>query len=111
MTRLSQVGNSSVYEASDQRGEPTESEQNRRDINEMQETGNTSKKAAENLPKTPKQRRDSSHERAEEKNTELLKKDPTLPAKMHNNEPSRGAEIDKELQQEDEEELRKKGGR
>ena len=30
MTRLSQVGNSSVYEASDQRGEPTESEQNRR---------------------------------------------------------------------------------
>jgi hypothetical protein len=35
----------------------------------------------------------------------------TPQAKMHNNEPSRGAEIDKELQQEDEEELRKKGGR
>lgn len=30
---------------------------------------------------------------------------------MHNNEPSKGAEIDKELQKEDEEELRKKGGR
>jgi hypothetical protein len=38
-----------------------------------------------------------------------LKKDPTLPAKLHGNEPSRGAKIDAELQAEEEEELRRKG--
>jgi len=35
--------------------------------------------------------------------------DPTLPAKIHGNDPSRGAEIDKEIQQEEEELLKKKG--
>ena len=31
----------------------------------------------------------------------LGEEDPTLPAKMHGNEPSRGAKIDKELQDEE----------
>ncbi|KAL9588292.1 MAG: hypothetical protein Q9203_002890 [Teloschistes exilis] len=35
--------------------------------------------------------------------------DPTLPAKKHGNEPSKGAKIDAEIQQEEEEMLRKKG--
>ncbi|KAL8869021.1 MAG: hypothetical protein Q9174_004585 [Haloplaca sp. 1 TL-2023] len=35
--------------------------------------------------------------------------DPTLPAKKHGNEPSKGAKIDAELQQEEEEMLKKKG--
>ena len=38
-----------------------------------------------------------------------MKKDPTLLAKMHGNKPSRGAEIDAEIQAEEEEELRRKG--
>ncbi|RKU45446.1 hypothetical protein DL546_007281 [Coniochaeta pulveracea] len=38
-----------------------------------------------------------------------LKKDPTAPARMHGNNPSRGAEIDAELQAEDEAILKKKG--
>ena len=38
-----------------------------------------------------------------------MKKDPTLPAKMHGNKPSRGAEIDAEIQAEEEEELKRKG--
>ena len=40
--------------------------------------------------------------------TELLKKDATLPARAHGNEPSRGAKIDQELREEEEELLRKK---
>lgn len=35
--------------------------------------------------------------------------DPTLPARLHGNEPSKGAKIDLQLQQEEEEELRRKG--
>lgn len=38
-----------------------------------------------------------------------LKKDPTAPAKMHGNEPSKGAKIDLQLQLEEEAELKKKG--
>ncbi|KAG6036023.1 hypothetical protein E4U41_005840 [Claviceps citrina] len=38
-----------------------------------------------------------------------LKKDPTLPAKMHGNEPSRGAKIDAQIAAEEEEELKRKG--
>lgn len=41
--------------------------------------------------------------------TKLLKEDATLPAKMHGNKPSRGAEIDQELKDEEEEILKKKG--
>jgi len=38
-----------------------------------------------------------------------LEKDATLPAKAHGNKPSRGAEIDQEIREEEEEELRRKG--
>ncbi|KND89778.1 hypothetical protein TOPH_05499 [Tolypocladium ophioglossoides CBS 100239] len=48
-------------------------------------------------------------EPADDKETAMGKKDPTLPAKMHGNEPSRGAKIDAQLQAEEEEELRQKG--
>ncbi|CAK9782574.1 hypothetical protein CC85DRAFT_284053 [Cutaneotrichosporon oleaginosum] len=38
-----------------------------------------------------------------------LKEDPTAPARMHGNEPSRGAKIDAQLQAEEEAELARKG--
>ncbi|EJT46586.1 hypothetical protein A1Q2_00414 [Trichosporon asahii var. asahii CBS 8904] len=38
-----------------------------------------------------------------------LKKDPTAPARMHGNEPSRGAKIDAQIQAEEEAELERKG--
>ncbi|KAG6017817.1 hypothetical protein E4U43_008636 [Claviceps pusilla] len=41
--------------------------------------------------------------------TAALKKDPTLPARMHGNEPSRGAKIDAQIAAEEEEELKRKG--
>ncbi|KAI6711581.1 hypothetical protein JHW43_005859 [Diplocarpon mali] len=54
-----------------------------------------------------KQREGEDEEESEE--TKALKKDPTLPAKMHGNEPSKGAKIDAQIQAEEEEELRRKG--
>ncbi|KAI8623141.1 hypothetical protein F5Y19DRAFT_394276 [Xylariaceae sp. FL1651] len=45
----------------------------------------------------------------EDPETTASKKDPTLPAKMHGNEPSRGAKIDADLQAEEEEYLQRKG--
>ncbi|KAE9963826.1 hypothetical protein EG328_011026 [Venturia inaequalis] len=41
--------------------------------------------------------------------TQRLKQDATLPAKAHGNKPSRGAEIDQELREEEEAILKKKG--
>jgi hypothetical protein len=35
--------------------------------------------------------------------------DATLPAKLHGNEPSKGAKIDQQIKEEEEEELRRKG--
>lgn len=40
----------------------------------------------------------------------MSKKDSTLPARSHGNEPSKGAKIDQELQEEEEELLKKRGG-
>ncbi|KAK8099281.1 uncharacterized protein PG998_012522 [Apiospora kogelbergensis] len=42
--------------------------------------------------------------------TRQIKEDPTLPARAHGNKPSRGAEIDAEIQAEEEEMLAKKKG-
>ncbi|KAK8024108.1 hypothetical protein PG993_012174 [Apiospora rasikravindrae] len=42
--------------------------------------------------------------------TQQTKEDPTLPARAHGNKPSRGAEIDAEIQAEEEEQLAKKKG-
>ncbi|KAL2222203.1 hypothetical protein M432DRAFT_588099 [Thermoascus aurantiacus ATCC 26904] len=42
---------------------------------------------------------------------ELAKMDPTAPAILHGNKPSRGAEIDKELKRDDEQRLREMAGR
>jgi hypothetical protein len=39
----------------------------------------------------------------------LRQKDATAPARAHGNEPSKGAKIDQQLREEEEEELRRKG--
>ncbi|KAF7946062.1 uncharacterized protein EAE97_005100 [Botrytis byssoidea] len=43
------------------------------------------------------------------KEDRAAKEDATLPAKMHGNEPSRGATIDQQLRKEEEAELKRKG--
>jgi len=52
------------------------------------------------------QRENEPEEKDEE--AKLVQKDPTLPAKSHGNEPSRGAKIDAEIQAEEEEMIKKK---
>ncbi|KAF7553892.1 hypothetical protein G7046_g6963 [Stylonectria norvegica] len=47
-------------------------------------------------------------ESGDDEETKALKEDPTLPAKMHGNKPSRGAEIDAEIAAEEAEIIRKK---
>jgi hypothetical protein len=49
------------------------------------------------------------HNRDIQPEAELSKQDPLKPAKLHGNEPSKGAKIDKELQEDDEQRLREKG--
>ncbi|TFK97972.1 hypothetical protein BDV98DRAFT_596229 [Pterulicium gracile] len=41
--------------------------------------------------------------------TQRVKEDPTLPARAHGNEPSRGAKIDAAIEQEEQEYLERKG--
>ncbi|RHZ51946.1 hypothetical protein CDV55_102118 [Aspergillus turcosus] len=108
----SNVGQPSIYEAGDQRNEPQSviNERERyhegprkshRDLDSKDERSIANKLAsAEQHPnrKTPY-----------ENEAELSKKDPTAPATLHGNEPSKGAKIDKELQQDDEQRLREKG--
>ncbi|PKY03510.1 hypothetical protein P168DRAFT_290674 [Aspergillus campestris IBT 28561] len=49
------------------------------------------------------------HNREYDPEAELSKQDPTKPAVLHGHEPSKGAKIDKEIQQEEQEILKKKG--
>ncbi|EAQ89661.1 hypothetical protein CHGG_06280 [Chaetomium globosum CBS 148.51] len=106
----SNVGNPQVYEAGDQRNA------------KASETGSGTRyhegPANAHLQNDPKDQRSLSNRAAaevsdeqneESRETSLHKQDPTLPAKVHGNEPSRGARIDAELQAEDEAALKKKG--
>ncbi|KAK4042490.1 hypothetical protein C8A01DRAFT_44502 [Parachaetomium inaequale] len=107
----SNVGNPQVYEAGDQRNP------------KASETGSGTRyhegTAHAHLQNDPKDQRtlsnraaaemQSSEQEEESRETSLHKKDPTLPAKDHGNEPSKGAKIDAELQAEDEAALKKKG--
>ncbi|KAE9371519.1 hypothetical protein N431DRAFT_545748 [Stipitochalara longipes BDJ] len=115
MSGTSNVGNSQVYEDGDQKNVPrSEIEQEKKD-NRFHEGKENSHKAndskdqrsiANKLAREEKREKESDEESEE---TKALKKDPTLPAKMHGNEPSRGAKIDAQIQAEEEEELRRKG--
>jgi len=49
------------------------------------------------------------HENPDSKEVQQLKRDPTLPALMHGNQPSKGAIIDAQIQHEEEEQVRKMG--
>ncbi|KAK4140219.1 uncharacterized protein C8A04DRAFT_32262 [Dichotomopilus funicola] len=106
----SNVGNHQVYEAGDQRNYSAA------------ETGSGTRyhegQPNSHLQNDPKDQRSLSNraaaevqddEQDESRETTLHKQDPTLPAKMHGNEPSKGAKIDAELQAEEEEIMKKKG--
>ncbi|CAG9951084.1 unnamed protein product [Clonostachys rosea f. rosea IK726] len=110
MSGNSSVGQASVYEAGDQRNykqseinksEPyNEGKTNSHDTLDSKDE----RSIANRLAAAERQ-----GEQEEDLETKLLKKDPTLPATLHGNEPSKGAKIDAELQAEEQELLKKKG--
>ncbi|MCJ1283267.1 hypothetical protein MMC26_002595 [Xylographa opegraphella] len=114
MSGTSSVGQSSVYEAGDQRNVKNSEIETADRYNEGKENSHKS-----NDSRTPEDERSIANRLANEekksdgdgdsKETEMLKKDPTLPARSHGNEPSKGAKIDAELQAEEEEYLKRKG--
>ncbi|KAI9053076.1 hypothetical protein LZ554_003345 [Drepanopeziza brunnea f. sp. 'monogermtubi'] len=115
MSGTSNVGQASVYEDGDQKNVPkSQIEQEKKD-NRFHEGKEHSHKALDskdersiaNKLAREEKRQDEEEEESEE--TKALKKDPTLPAKMHGNEPSKGAKIDAQIQKEEEEELKRKG--
>ncbi|CAM1501828.1 Fc.00g038120.m01.CDS01 [Cosmosporella sp. VM-42] len=111
MSGYSNVGNRGVYEAGDQRNVKNSEIENAdrfHEGNANSHLANDSKdqRSIANRLAAEEQRKETTGDDAE---TKQLKKDPTLPAKMHGNEPSKGAKIDAELQAEDEERLRQKG--
>ncbi|KAK0671363.1 hypothetical protein QBC41DRAFT_55977 [Cercophora samala] len=108
MSGNSNVGNSQVYEAGDQRNaKSSELGSDRFHEGVTNSHNNNDPKDSRSLVnRAAAERQDDGPEDSVE--TALHKKDPTLPAKMHGNEPSRGAKIDAELQAEDEAMLKKK---
>ncbi|KAJ5489066.1 hypothetical protein N7539_003956 [Penicillium diatomitis] len=113
---MSSVGTNSLYEAGDQRNEPqsvinereryTEGKENsHKNLDSKDERSIANKLASQGNKADPSHH----HNNVTDREAELSKKDPTAPAKMHGNEPSKGAKIDAELQAEDEQRLREKG--
>ncbi|KAF6841026.1 hypothetical protein CMUS01_03690 [Colletotrichum musicola] len=107
MTGDSKVGTSGVYEAGDQRNAKNEEHAER-----FHEGKDNSHQANDSKDQRSIANRLAAEEQRNKEEAESqAKKDPTLPAKMHGNEPSSGAKIDAQLQAEDEQRLREKAGK
>ncbi|KAH7355019.1 hypothetical protein BKA65DRAFT_605042 [Rhexocercosporidium sp. MPI-PUGE-AT-0058] len=115
MSGNSNVGNSQVYEDGDQKNAPqSQVEQEKKDARfhegkENSHKANDSKDERTIANKLAREEKRQNEDEEESEETKALKKDPTLPARMHGNEPSKGAKIDAQIQAEEEEELRRKG--
>ncbi|ETS84193.1 hypothetical protein PFICI_02218 [Pestalotiopsis fici W106-1] len=105
----SNVGSSGVYEAGDQRNAPQSELHNATRFEEGKEHSHQALDSKDERSIANRLAAEESKKDEEDPQTKALKEDPTLPAKMHGNEPSRGAKIDAELQQEEEEYLKRKG--
>ncbi|KAF2645906.1 hypothetical protein P280DRAFT_465645 [Massarina eburnea CBS 473.64] len=113
MSGNSSVGTSAVYEAGDQRNYKTGENPDQPDRfhegkphSHQALDSKDERSIANKLAREEKREHEADHKDPE---TELLQKDATLPARVHGNEPSKGAKIDQELQDEEEELLKQKG--
>ncbi|KAJ6019287.1 hypothetical protein N7499_009549 [Penicillium canescens] len=116
MSGQSSVGNRTVYEAGDQRNEPVSELQERARYAEgqthsHQNLDSKDGRSIANKLASQEHKKDPSHHHNDVQNqeAELSKQDPTKPAKVHGNAPSKGAQVDAELQADDEQRLREKG--
>ncbi|EMC91546.1 hypothetical protein BAUCODRAFT_38658 [Baudoinia panamericana UAMH 10762] len=115
MSGTSSVGQGSVYEHGDQVNYK-DSEINKRKEGERFKEGqpnshkaNDSKDERSIANKLAREEKRSNEADQKDEETKAFQKDNTLPAKLHGNEPSKGAKIDQELKEEEEEILKKKG--
>jgi len=113
----SNVGTSQVYEAGDQRNEPEshkggsfgEGQRNAHLGNDSKDERTIANRLAAAGPQNDTSNStDNPAGKSKDAETRASQIDPTAPAKMHGNDPSRGAKIDKELQDEEAELLAKK---
>ncbi|KAI2637668.1 hypothetical protein GGS26DRAFT_422273 [Hypomontagnella submonticulosa] len=112
MSGYSSVGQSSVYESGDQRNMKDSEVPGRPRYEEGVENShipNDSKDERSIANRLANEERKQKHKDEDDPETKALKKDATLPAKLHGNEPSKGAKIDADLQAEEEEYLKQKG--
>ncbi|KAI1069710.1 hypothetical protein NW752_011355 [Fusarium irregulare] len=112
MSGYSNVGNRGVYEAGDQRN-VSEAERKAQESDPYNEGKENSHSNLDSKDERSIANRLAAEEKKSEPGDDLetaqSKKDPTLPARAHGNEPSKGAKVDAELQAEEEEELKRKG--
>ncbi|PGH16510.1 hypothetical protein AJ80_05195 [Polytolypa hystricis UAMH7299] len=102
MAGNSNVGTRSLHEDGDQRNSPRE--ELRAERRNREHPPASSGRGSVHL----REQQDRIHPRRLS-DDDLSKIDPTAPAKMHGNKPSRGAVVDADLKREDEERLRQKG--
>ncbi|KAJ4352420.1 uncharacterized protein N0V89_007768 [Didymosphaeria variabile] len=116
MSGNSSVGTSGVYEAGDQRNVKDSEIRQAQAENRFHEGKQNSHLAqdskdersiANKLAREEKRENEDENKLSEEDRASKI--DSTLPAKLHGNEPSKGAKIDQELKEEEEAELRRKG--
>ncbi|TFK88889.1 hypothetical protein K466DRAFT_467717, partial [Polyporus arcularius HHB13444] len=110
----SNVGNAQIHNDGDQRiseaDRRAEVERQKADMAEGQKGAHKINDPKDNRNLNNRARQEAAQERlAEVADRQKTVTDPLEPAKRHGNEPSRGAQVDAELQAEDEEILRKKG--
>jgi len=109
----SNVGSSGVYEAGDQRNYAQSEIEGAERFKEGQPNSHKAldskdeRSIANKLAREEKRENEPAKELSQE--DKEAKIDATLPAKNHGNEPSKGAKIDQELREEEEEVLKKKG--
>ncbi|KAL8673382.1 MAG: hypothetical protein Q9168_002172 [Polycauliona sp. 1 TL-2023] len=112
MSGTSNVGGRGVYEAGDQRNVKDSEKNEAERFKEGQPNSHKATDSKDERSIANKLERESKREDQSEPASKEAKEsqaDPTLPAKKHGNEPSKGAKIDAEIQQEEEEMLKKKG--
>ncbi|KAL8948367.1 MAG: hypothetical protein Q9222_005438 [Ikaeria aurantiellina] len=112
MSGTSSVGGRGVYEAGDQRNVKDSEINDAERYKEGQPNSHVANDSKDERSIANKLAREEKRQKEPEpisKEAAESQADPTLPAKKHGNEPSKGAKIDAEIQQEEEEMLRKKG--
>jgi len=112
MSGTSSVGQRSIYEDGDQRNykneeiKTAERYQEGKPNSHLANDSKDQRSIANKLAREEKREHEPDSKSLE---TQQFQQDATLPARSHGNEPSKGAKIDQELREEEEEELRRKG--